>query len=80
MILVVLKYLMLHTKFQGHRSTDSGEEDFKLLTIYGHGCQLCHEISCLYELLFPCSYKLSNWISFQMTQNILDKQVVILKL
>ena len=26
--LVVLPYLMLHTKFQGHSSTGSGEEDF----------------------------------------------------
>ena len=29
---------MLHTKFQGHRSFGSGEEDlFKVFTIYGHG-------------------------------------------
>ena len=27
-ILVVLPYTMLHTKFQGHRSIDSREEDF----------------------------------------------------
>ena len=26
--LVVLTYMMLHTKFQGHGSTGSGEEDF----------------------------------------------------
>ena len=26
--LVVLAYTMLHTKFQGHRSIGSGEEDF----------------------------------------------------
>ena len=26
--LVVLPYMMLHTKFQGHRSSGSGEEDF----------------------------------------------------
>ena len=26
--LVVLRYLMLHTKFQGHWSINSGEEDF----------------------------------------------------
>ena len=26
--LVVLTYMMLHTKFQGHRSIGSGEEDF----------------------------------------------------
>ena len=29
---------MLHTKFQGHWSIGSGEEDFfKVFTIYGHG-------------------------------------------
>ena len=29
---------MLHTKFQGHQSFGSGEEDFfKVFTIYGHG-------------------------------------------
>ena len=27
-ILVVLVYIMIHTKFQGHRSIGSGEEDF----------------------------------------------------
>ena len=27
-ILVVLAYTMLHTKFQGHQSVGSGEEDF----------------------------------------------------
>ena len=26
--LVVLTYMMLHTKFQGHQSIGSGEEDF----------------------------------------------------
>ena len=26
--LVVLPYMMTHTKFQGHRSIGSGEEDF----------------------------------------------------
>ena len=28
---------MLHTKFQGHQSIGSGDEDFKVYTIYGHG-------------------------------------------
>ena len=29
---------MIHTKFQGHRSIASGEEDFfKVFTIYGYG-------------------------------------------
>ena len=30
--------MMLHTKFQGHGSIGSGEEEFfKVFTIYGHG-------------------------------------------
>ena len=34
---------MLHTKFQGHRSSSSGEEDFfKIFTIYGHGGHVGH--------------------------------------
>ena len=28
---------MLHTKFQGHQSSASGEFFFKVFTIYGHG-------------------------------------------
>ena len=36
--MVVLGYSMLHTKFQGHWSAGSGEEDsLKAFTIYGHG-------------------------------------------
>ena len=32
---------MLHAKFQDHRTSDSGEEDFfKVFTIYGHGGHL----------------------------------------
>ena len=34
---------MLHTKFQGHWSVASGEEDFfKVFTIYGHGSHVGH--------------------------------------
>ena len=34
---------MLHTKFQGHPSFGSGEEDFfKVFTIYGHGGHVGH--------------------------------------
>ena len=28
---------MLHTKFQGHQSSGSGEDFFKVFTMYGHG-------------------------------------------
>ena len=41
--MVVLGYPMLHTKFQGHWVTGSGEEDFlKVFTIYGHGGHIGH--------------------------------------
>ena len=34
---------MLHTKFQGHQSIGSGEEDFfKVFNIYGHGGHVGH--------------------------------------
>ena len=40
---------MLHTKFQGHRSIGSGEEDFfKVFTIYGHGGHLGHVTLFIY--------------------------------
>ena len=42
-ILLVLALTMLHTKFQGHQSVGSGEEDFfKVFTIYGHGGHVGH--------------------------------------
>ena len=41
--LVVLSYTMLHTKFQGHWSTGSGEEDFlRFLPLYWHGGHVGH--------------------------------------
>ena len=37
--------MMLHTKFQGHQSIGSEEEDvFKVFTIYGHGGHVGHVI------------------------------------
>ena len=41
--MVVLGYPMLHTKFQGHWSVGSGEEEsLKVFTIYGHGGHIGH--------------------------------------
>ena len=41
---------MLHAKFQDHRTSGSGEEDFlKVFTIYGRGGHLGH----LYKLRPP---------------------------
>ena len=38
---------MLHAKFQDHRTSGSGEEDF-LSTIYGHGGHLGHVTWTIY--------------------------------
>ena len=41
---------MLHTKFQGHRSFGSGEEDFlKFFTIYGHSGHVGHVTQLIYR-------------------------------
>ena len=40
---------MLHTKFKGHQSIGSGEEDFfKVFTIYGHGGHVGHVTQIIY--------------------------------
>ena len=42
-LLVLLKYPMLHAKFQGNWSIGSGVEDFKkAFTTYGHGGLIGH--------------------------------------
>ena len=62
---------MLHTKFQGHRSIRSGEEDFfKVITIYGHGGHVGYETQLIrikFHSHSPLSFhmnfgsKSSNW-------------------
>ena len=46
---------MLHAKFQDHRISGSGEEDFlKVFTIYGHGGHLGHVTWTIYtNFCFP---------------------------
>ena len=47
---------MLHTKFPGHGSIGSGEEDFfKVFTIYGHSSHVGHVTNSLYKFTFPYS-------------------------
>ena len=51
--MVVLGYPMLHTKFQGHWSIGSGEEDLlKVFTIYGHGGHFGHVTLKVFEHSF----------------------------
>ena len=46
---VELHCLMLHAKFQNHRPSGSGEEDFlKVFAIYSHGGQLGHVTWTIY--------------------------------
>ena len=56
---------MLHTKFPGHRSIGSGEEDFffKVFTIYGHGGHVGHVTQLISNFL-----KLSYEFWFQIAQ------------
>ena len=39
---------MLHTKFRGNQPAGSGEEDFKVFTIYGHGGHFGHVTWTIY--------------------------------
>ena len=46
---VELHCLMLHAKFQNHRPSGSGEEDFfKVFAIYSHGGHLDHVTLTIY--------------------------------
>ena len=55
--------MMLHTKFQGHGSIGSGEEDFfKVFTIYGHGSHVGHvtQLICInFHSYSPSSFHMS---------------------
>ena len=45
---VELQSLMLHTKFQNHWPSGSGEEDFYFFSIYSHGGDLGHVTLTIY--------------------------------
>ena len=50
---------MLHTKFHGNRLADSGEDFFKVFTIYGHGGHLGYVTSITlkkFHFLVPESF------------------------
>ena len=70
--------MMLHTKFQGHGSIGSGEEDFfYVFTIYGHGSHVGHvtQLICInFHFLF--SLKLSSEFWFQIAPLFLRKTIV----
>ena len=47
---------MLHTKLQGHRTSGSEEENFKVFTIYGHGGHLGH-VTCTIYINFRSPFR-----------------------
>ena len=72
---------MLYTKFQGHRSIGSGEEDFfKVFTIYGHGGHVSHVtllICTSFHSHSPLSFHMS--FGFKWPNCFCEKQVLTLK-
>ena len=60
---------MLHTKFRGNRPAGSGEDFWRVFTIYGHGGHLCHVTSIMlinFHFLVPESFRTkfgSEWLS-----------------
>ena len=72
---------MLHTKFQGHWSIGSGEEDFfKVFTIYGHGGHVGHvtQLICInFHSHSPSSFHMN--FSSKSPKCFSEKQVLTLK-
>ena len=72
---------MLHTKFQGHRSIGSGEEDFfKVLTIYGHGSHVGYvtQLICInFHSYSPSSFHMN--FGSKSPKCFCEKQVLTLK-
>ena len=68
-ILVVLTYTMIHTKFQGHRSIGSGEEDFlRFLPYMGMAAILFMWPDLFEQLSFPRSLEATYEIWLQLAQ------------
>ena len=60
---------MLHTRFQGHRSIGSREEDFlRFFTIYGHGGHLGRDPDHLNNFSFLKALEVVYEIWLQSTQ------------
>ena len=72
---------MLNTKFQGHWSIGSGEEDFfKVFTIYGHGSHVGHVIQLIcinFHSYSPSSFHMN--FGSKSPKYFCEKQVLTLK-
>ena len=73
--LIELPYIMIHTKFQGHRSIGSGEEDFlRFLPYMGMAAMLVMIPNSFDEFSFLFSLKLSYEFWFQIAQLFMRKK------
>ena len=72
---------MLSTKFQGHQTIGSGEEDFfKVFTIYGHGGHVGHvtQLICInFHSYAPSSFHIN--FGSKLPNCFSEKQVLTLK-
>ena len=72
---------MLHTKFQGHRSIGSGEEDFlRFFTNYGHGGNVGHvtQLICInFHSYSPSSFHMN--FGSKSPNSFCEKHVLTLK-
>ena len=72
---------MLHIKFQGHRSSGSGEEHFlRFFTIYGHGGHVGHvtQLICInFHSFSPSSFHMN--FGSKSPNCFREKQVLTLK-
>ena len=77
--LVVLSYMMLHTKFQGHGSISS-EKKKKVLTIYEHSSHVGHvtQLNCInFHFFSPSSFHMN--FGSKLPNCFCEKQVSTLK-
>ena len=72
--LVVLPYTMLHTKFQGHQSSGSGEEDFlRFLPYMGMVAMLVMWPTSFVEIIIPFLPQAFIWILVPNRPTVFEK-------
>ena len=72
--MVVLPYTMLHTKFQGHWSTGSGEEDFlRFLPYMGMAAMLVMWLNSFVKNFIPILPQAFIWILVPNDPTVFEK-------
>ena len=67
---------MLYAKFQDHRTSGSGEEEFKVFAIYGHGCHLGHATWTIYtNFCYPYSWRLHILFGFDWSSGFIGEDI-----